>query len=211
MDAARRAAAEEVIRLPLAIAALALSSQALCAESLDCSSPFAPSGQIAEADQRIAPGRVQTGTLNIVDYKIYCSDGSGTFESSDGQTRTTWNVSCKKDAMSDKVWCRAQARDLRIIATRSGQLFVGVGSDHFPRSSVAIRVDSAQPVVSTADGDGFFRDNASAQLIKRMRTAKSITTRYMEWPNRYWTDDSFPPLGLNEVLQYLTWAVRRIR
>lgn len=98
-----------------------------------------------------------------------------------------------------------------VWAYPNGHYIVSVGQDHFPGSTVAIRIDGGKPITASAKNGGMFSRQVSAKLLSQLKGASKLTTRYMEWPNRYWVDETWELYGFNEALQYITWAVDRIR
>lgn len=164
-----------------------------------------------------AAGGTETGVLNGVPYRIHFVDGSGIF----GGTRDSalhamepignnWQVGCKRDAISDQKLCHMYRRDLWVYVTSTGQTMVAVGHEHFPGSSVAVRIDGAAPFSASAAKEGYFSAAASSKIAQQLRVAKSLTTRYVKWPYKAPIDDSWEPYGFAEAFQYINWAVRRI-
>lgn len=192
--------------------------------------PFSPNATIKTGHSPLLgpDSKVEEGEINGVNYIFYYSDGSGSFVGTKGGTlhgtgnyaastalRENWSVGCKKDAISDKKTCHMTmvGKNLWIWAYPNGiyNVSVGNGDDHFPGSTVAIRIDGGTPITATAKNGGSFSRQVSATLIAQIKRASKLTTRYMEWPNRYWVDETWELYGFNEALQYITWAVNKIR
>ncbi|MEK6281884.1 MAG: hypothetical protein AABN95_16140 [Acidobacteriota bacterium] len=164
--------------------------------------------------------KVETGSLNGVTYQIHYTDGSGSFAGQSGlppndfgQWGTRWRVSCRKDAMTDRGSCFMYLRDLWVFVNADGKATLSIGSEHYPGSDVMLRVDKRVPVImNTRLLKGSFNLLDSQKLIAELSRAKTITTRYRKWPNNHDRDDMWEEIvGFNEALQYLKWAVARIK
>lgn len=164
--------------------------------------------------------KAESGLINGVAYRFFYSDGSGSFVGKKGNQLDNpahwdshWQVGCDKDAMSDHATCYMRRRDLMIVLTATGKALLSIGDDHYPGSDVMIRIDNARPfVMSTRVFKGGFNFVDSGHLIKQITTAKTITTRYKKWPEGVNQDDVWAEVfGFNEALQYLKWAVARIK
>lgn len=168
--------------------------------------PFTPEGS--------RDGYEEKGKLNGIDYHFYYTDGSGTFCGYRGFANCyaeTVDVSCEKDPITDKKMCLMKMKSLWIYAYGNGKKVVSIGHDHYPGSSVFIRIDGGPSITGSAVADGNLSIATSAKIIERLARSKSVSTRYMEWPYRSWVDDSWDLYGFNEALQYITWAVKRIK
>lgn len=157
------------------------------------------------------------GVVNGVHYHYY-DDYSASFAGTEGNTtdfsepmESNWDVGCEKDQITDRKTCHMRIKNLWIFVYGKGKPIVSIGHDHFPGSSVVIRIDSGTPVSGSAASDGYFPPTVSAKVIERLKHAKQVTTRYMEWPYRSWVDDSLDMYGFNETFQYITWAVKRVK
>ena len=159
--------------------------------------------------------KTESGVLNGVDYKFYYTDGSGSFSGARGETLDsisgTWNVNCRKDAITDEKMCYMYFQDLWIFIDGKGRPTVSVGSNHYPSSTVAIRIDKAAPIVASSKNGGSFANGKSMKIIDSLKNAKSITTRYEKWPSEYPIDSSWEIYGFNEAYRYLNWAIKHIR
>ena len=161
--------------------------------------------------------RVERGSVNGVRYEFYHSDGSGLFAGRKVHVHLDlvepgiWQVSCHKDAISDAKRCEMKKNSLWVYAHRDGRTIVSIGDNHYPGSSVTIRIDGDTPISTSATQDGDFSARSSARIIDRLKSGSTITTRYMEWPYRSWVDQSWDLFGFNETLRYIQWAVKRIR
>lgn len=154
--------------------------------------------------------KYERGTLNGVEYQIEYLDGSGRFgDRSD--SHAGWEVSCKKDAIDDSKYCRMSKSisNLSVWTARPGGEYVFIGGNHYPGSLVTIRIDGAKPISAPAKGQ--FATARDAQIIAQIQKAKTVTTRYREWPNRYDTDATWEPGEFKEALQYIRWAIKQIR
>ncbi|MBI4756961.1 MAG: hypothetical protein HY778_16400 [Betaproteobacteria bacterium] len=163
------------------------------------------------------PFQNSEGVVNGVHYRYY-DDYSASFAGTEGNTTdfrepigSNWDVGCEKDPITDKKTCHMHMKNLWVFVYGKGKPIISIGHDHFPGSSVVIRIDSSTPISSSAASDGNLSPALSAKVIERLKHAKQVTTRYMEWPYRSWVDDSWDMYGFNEAFQYITWAVKRVK
>jgi len=162
--------------------------------------------------------KTEKGVFNSVHYHFFYTDGSGSFSGTSGNTldlmepRTSnWSTGCKKDAITDKKMCRMSIKDLWIYVYENGETIVSIGDEHFPGSSVTIRIGGDTPIAASSVNNGSFPMDTSAKIIGQLKSAKSLTTRYMKWPYRSWVDESWEFYGFNETFKYINWAVRQIK
>lgn len=184
--------------------------------------PFMQDGTVEMSEMKllstIEVNKTEKGVLNGVHYSFYYTDGSGTFSGTPGNTgnfmepsESNWSVECKKDPISDKKMCHMKMKGLWVYVYGNGKTIVSIGSEHFPSSSVTVRIDGGAPFTTSSANDGDFPSNTSAKIIERLKHAKSLTTRYMKWPYRSWVDDSWEFYGFHETFKYINWAVRHIK
>ena len=155
--------------------------------------PFMQDGTVEMSELKLfSTGEVnktEKGVLNGVHYSFYYTDGSGTFSGTPGNTgnvmepsESNWDVACKKDPITDKKMCHMKMKDLWVYVYENGKTIISIGSEHFPSSSVTVRIDGGAPFTTSSANDGDFPANTSAKLIEQLKRAKSLTTRYMKWP-----------------------------
>lgn len=184
--------------------------------------PFTPDGKIEIVETKLLTTteahKVEEGVLNSVHYRFYYTDGSGTFAGRFGNIghssephESNWDVACKKDPINDHKQCHMHLDDLWIYVRPKGKVMVLIGHNHYPGSSVSIRIDGASPITRSSTNDGDFSQQVSEKIVRQLTTAKSVTTRYMEWPYRSWVDATWEIYGFNETFKYVTWAVERIK
>jgi len=155
--------------------------------------------------------KVESGQLNGVSYHFYYTDGSGRFAGTKGNTldimeptRGNWSVRCNKDTMDDSVDCSARLGSLAVLVKKGGGHYVFVGSDHYPGTDVAIRLGDSKPLI--AAGEIQFGAARSEEILLGLKNGMKVSTRYQEWPNKYFTDEAFELYGFEEVYAYLQWA-----
>ena len=215
------------LRVAISIAqTLALSSmvvaEAAKPDLLASCEPFAPNGEVKLSEGALETGasahKVETGVLNGVHYNIYYEDSSASFA---GQladeheplawwSRENWEVRCKVDPITDKRSCYLHLGNFWIFQRAKGKSIVSIGADHYPGSTVAVRIDGGTPFTSSAANDGSFPQNTSTRIIQALSKGKQVTTRYMEWPYRAWEDETLDLFGFNEALSYMSWAFDRV-
>jgi hypothetical protein len=195
------------------------NAQKMLIESI---SPFTPDGKIENIESNYSANmethKIESGSINGVSYSFYYLDGSGTFAGTLGNLGsmtekfgTNWSVACKKDQITDRKHCYMNMKDLWVFVYAKNEAKVVVGNNHFPGSSIAIRIDKGAAVTSSAKEGGSFNLQNSARLIQQLKKSKLVTTRFMKWPNRSWDDESWDLYGFNEAFQYINWAVQHIR
>jgi hypothetical protein len=168
--------------------------------------------------------KIERGQINGVSYTIYYADGSASFidarkgERVDGNAEnfrdrmdSTWHVSCRKDPINDSKSCSINRRDLWVYVYPSKPSIISVGSNHFPGSTVTVRIDGSEPLSASANNDGNYNSGTSSRIIERLKQGEEITTRYMEWPYQSWMDRTWNLQGFSEAYAYSRWAVQHMR
>lgn len=184
------------------------SSLTFAATEIDFSDKF-------QSTSRLKDGYEEIGAINGVEYHIKFN-GTGIFaggkdseiQGASYNYRHNWRVLCFKDAITDNKKCTLLKPDIAITAFQDGKFLLHIGAKHFPGTKVYLRIDD-EPA-SSASNPGFDFET-SATLVDKIKVAKKITTRFTEWPNEYPVDNSSTTFGFNEALQYMLWAVKRIK
>jgi hypothetical protein len=161
----------------------------------------------------------ESGEKNGVSYKIHYIDGSGSFSvrgSKDSSTpwysvQDEWSVACKKDAISDKKYCYLSRKDLFVFIQKNGKASVSVGTDNFPYRRSSIRVDSRKAITSPVGNDGDFSAAQSEAIVKEIAAGSGFVTRFVQWPYDSPVDATYESAGFKEAIEYLRWAIKRIR
>ncbi len=155
------------------------------------------------------------GTKGIVNgiYYDYYDDGSGSFgkQENDSLGDNNWSTQCDIDKITDEKMCSMKMKGLWIYAYGKGKVIMSIGLEHFPGSSVTIRIDGGTPISNSSKNDGNYSAGASAKIIEKLKRSKTVTTRYMRWPYRTWVDETLDISGFNEAFKYINWAVKRIK
>lgn len=127
-----------------------------------------------------------------------------------GGTRSdhSWWIDCKKDPINDRKQCAMFGKGLQIYVTEFGVVRVVVGMKHYPGSVAAIRLDGKPAKYSGANG--VFSLANSGDIIEGLRSAKKITTRYQQFPNRYYTDLIMENDAFDEAYKTLWRAISRM-
>lgn len=157
---------------------------------------------------------VENGVKDGVTYRIFYSDGSGTFAGKPEnhlavveRPDANWNVGCKKDAMDDSRMCHLNRGDLWVFAYTNGRRVVSIGDDIFPGTSVAIRIDGNTAIRSASDSDGDFGPQGSKAAIAQMKSGDRVSTRYVDWPYQTNVDSEYDLYGFSQAYEYLEWAL----
>lgn len=137
--------------------------------------------------------------VDDINVEIFHSDGSGIVgkEYSDSKT---WLTACKTDAMTDEYTCAIMKDDLVIIKSKDGYKVV-VGTKHFPGKTALIRLDKNKPIESNEKGQ--YSHQQSAQLINDMANAKTVTTRFIQWPYEKYVDSTMDMTNFNVAKKVL--------
>lgn len=184
--------------------------------------PFTSTATVSEKETelftRVEINKVEEGAINDVQYRIYYTDGSGTFSgAADGSlggvlgSGDHWSTSCKKDSMSDEKSCHLQRKGLWVWAYPNGRLTIFIGGDHYPGTSASIRIDSNSAINSSANGEGVFTAAQARSIVQQLTSGSRVAIRHVDWPYRSAVDDSFDLHGFSEAYQYLQWALQQIR
>lgn len=158
--------------------------------------------------------RVETGTFKGAKYKIYYSDGSGRVQglpegNPDSSIESDWCIYCYTDKMDDSRWCCLRRGNLTVGIRKDGSYFISIGHEHYPGSTIAIRVDKNEPI-SASESAGFSSHQVSV-ILDQLTTGNTLLTRYQEWPYQTNRDDCFSPYGFSqawEILQVIYDSVR---
>ncbi|TWT22239.1 hypothetical protein FQY83_04185 [Luteimonas marina] len=184
--------------------------------------PFTESGVVSESEMKlistIEVNKIEEGAHNGVAYRIYYTDGSGSFSGSpDGKLSgalgrgSDWSTACKKDPMNDKKSCYLQRNKLWVWLYQTGRVEVFIGGDQYPGTSATIRIDSNPAIKSPSDSEGVFTAAQSKQIVQQLISGDTVATRYVDWPYRSANDDSFGLSGFDEAYEYIQWALKQIK
>lgn len=216
------------MKIILLMSVLLLSLQSASKERVEIPSrlnsdvPFTQNGIFSE-DLReyktvIEVRKIEDGALNGVEYRIFYEYGSGVFSGADDGklankigTDNDWNVSCKKEIIHDVSTCVIYKEDLWIALSGGGSPEISVGNNQYPGSSAFIRIDSAPAIQSPGGNEGAFSPAQSKNILSKLMSGKSVSTRYANWPYNANQDKQFNLNGFNEAYQFSQWAISRIK
>lgn len=159
--------------------------------------------------------KTESGSLNDITYRFFYSDGSGSFlgvkggSLEPGNYRQNWQIGCKKDAIEDTKLCFMKISSLLIVITGKDKYSVSIGSDNYPGTPVAIRIDGGEPIKGGTEG--IFTGAESDKILAQLKKGKEVITRHQKFPKEYSTDDTFELYGFNETFQYINWAFSKIK
>jgi hypothetical protein len=121
-----------------------------------------------------------------------------------GRELIEWTIVCSRDRMTDRRACALSPGDrgegLHINYTVTGRrISVDTYENGFPHSRATIRVggNAAQSVRE----DQAFSASATTQIIKQMGSAKTIATRYFDWPRNHPQDNVFNLEGFSAIIR----------
>lgn len=174
--------------------------------------------EVSQRPYRPQPLAIESGTKDGVPYRIYHSDGSGSFAGEPGNELKlmetgNWSVNCKIDPITDRRHCYMKKGDLWVWAYDDGrrQVMVGGERDSYPHTQATVRVDRAAPLSSPASAEGVFGPQNSRALISQMRAGEQVVTRYTDWPYRSFVTNTYTLHGFGAAYDYIVWAVANMR
>jgi hypothetical protein len=98
--------------------------------------------------------------------------------------------------------------DLLIVSDTAETRLVMIGHDHYPGSSIALRIDTNKPFVETSDG---FADSRARDVLAALTSGRSAVTRYQRWPYQTDIDARLSLEGFPQAVQLLNWSVKHYR
>lgn len=210
------------MKLLLPLALLLTHGVSTARDLIVSTAPFTATGVVEMGPPHVKGGpdlKFESGSINSVDYRFYYSDGSGSFSGLEGGGSLNalntysdhWRISCSKDIITDKKECTVGKKELWISVGIGRPPIVIVGGEHFPNSVSIVRLDDKAPISNRPGDNGLFPRSTSPALVNKIKNAKTISTRYMRWPDKYWVDDKWDLYGFNEAMQYANWAVTKIQ
>lgn len=204
-----------VLLLKLLLLPFIFSSQTLASNLIPLEATFSPGSDKTEVPHEAggvkrSHGFKEEGVREGIQYRFYHSDGSGRFagdKNSDFSWRSyrdDWSLECKKDIMTDVVWCRADKGNLVVFYSPETDFLVSLSGDKYPGSLMSIRVDDGR-VVSANEKHGFTKQQ-SREVLKSIKDGSKVATRYVDWPYNKNTDKVLTGYGLKQVMDYMLWV-----
>lgn len=141
----------------------------------------------------------ETFIIDGVPVGIQHIDGSGTIGKNYSDSKA-WHTACKSDAMTDEHTCAIMKDDLVIIKSKDGYQAI-IGTKHFPNTTALIRIDKNKPIESGEKGQ--YSHQQSADLINEMANAKTVTTRFTQWPYEKNVDSTIDMTNFNAAKKVL--------
>jgi hypothetical protein len=200
-----------------------LSAEASASAEINYQANEVGNDYLLKSDKRFSKNGVvnkfgESGKLNEVEYDVGFLSGTGYFAGTkegfaDKLYDLKWLVQCKLDPITDKKTCSLSKYDFWIFVYDDGREIVSIGNEHFPGSSVILRIDKGKPFSTLSKNDGNFYGTVSKRIIKQLLDDNSemFTTRYMKWPYREWVDERIGLYGFNEAYSYIKWAIKRFQ
>lgn len=155
---------------------------------------------------------VQLGTKNGYKYRVYHSDGSGRIAGDKGNDisylnskEKNWNISCKKDAMTDERYCSADRDGFLLFFSKKDGVISGVLGEKYPGSTILVRIGSEQPI-SAPESRGFSKAQTS-KIIESAADGTTFSVRYVDWPYKRNNDKTSKIYNIKSVVEYMKWAV----
>ena len=110
-----------------------------------------------------------------------------------------WSSSCKKDKFNNAKQCTLyRLRGQITVSVINGNYLVMVGSNHFPSSNSALKVDSNETLYGT---EGSIKNPRKA--IEQLKSGKIAYTRFKEWPYQSNIDDEEPLDNFKEAFDQM--------
>lgn len=205
------------LSISLAVAAYCCFAGAQATDNYSSGPHFHPSVVVQSEEGLGKEVRVAKGKVGEISFRYYPSDFSALFqgtpdvsvEGSSALDKQHWSVNCNVDKFSDIRTCyiRHYQGELWIFADPSG-VWVSVGTENYPGSNVAVRVDGGKPVGSRRGSDDFDK-KTSAQIIAQFRKGQTVVSRYMRWPYKSFVDTEESLFGIGAAIDYVQWAVKQ--
>ena len=105
-----------------------------------------------------------------------------------------WQVSCSKDKFNGSKICSLYKNFSPLMVSNiNGKLSVYVGTNHFPRTKSAIKIDGNQTIYGY---EGV--SQTPKKVIEQMKKGKTAHIRYQEWPYEYNKDSEVDLAGFSE-------------
>lgn len=104
----------------------------------------------------------------------------------------SWNISCKKDVFDNSKYCLLYKDDLH-VSLSNGRYFITIGTNHFPRSRSALKVDKNQTIYGH---EGSIKNPVI--VIEQLKKGSIAYTRFMKWPYEYNQDGEVDLTDFNE-------------
>ena len=68
-----------------------------------------------------------------------------------------------------------------------------------------MRIDNGKPISATEDG---WIDESARTVVKELVNARTVTTRYEEWPYQIYRDETFRMDGFSQSYKYMLWVLQ---
>lgn len=114
------------------------------------------------------------------------------YPTSDIHGHDSWRINCTKKKFDNMKICYMKQGDLWVFLI-NGSYSVSVGTDHYPRTTAGLRIDSS-PAIYGYEGDL----PKPLSIIERLKKGKVAYTRYQKWPYQYNKDGEVSLLEFTE-------------
>lgn len=91
-----------------------------------------------------------------------------------------WTVVCYDDRIDDTRNCIVENGNLYAGVTSDGLKYIGVGREHYPGSTIAIRIDGGTPLKWREDK--YLGAGRIEVWIDRLKKGSTALVRYRRWP-----------------------------
>lgn len=151
----------------------------------------------AKRGSTIATSAYRRGTTtegNV--YTIY-PDGSGGISVSDYDIFSGWDVSCLKDAMTDRRMCVISSHNAGVLISygdSSSPQYICLSDHDYPNKKGSVRIGSSKPILTDVGGC------IPGKYAKRLSLANTVTTRSYKWPYNYPRDEKKSLEGIKSAM-----------
>lgn len=110
---------------------------------------------------------------------------------------TKWNVDCRRDRFNETKKCTLSkySGDL-LIMNINGSYYIYVGSNHYPRSQSALKIDNNPTMYGY---EGVIKN--PIKVIEQLKSGKVAYTRYSKWPYESNLDGEVDLSGFSEKFE----------
>jgi len=153
----------------------------------------------------LGPSR-RGSTVDGMIYTIY-KDGSASVRESADVLSKGWEISCRRDKMTD-------AQNCTVSGTETGLMVILAGSSEpssvcaihhdFPGRTAAFRIDKDKPVQTNADGC------VPGPFVNSLVKGRDVTVRSVKWPYDYPRDETGSLRGFSSAIELAKFIFSKI-
>ncbi len=147
---------------------------------------------------------VEKGTYQNINYIIEYDTGLAKFDSTENN-QSAWEVSCKKDQLTDLKSATVQRGNFFLFRTKDRD-FSSILGDKYPGSDQIVRVDSFPPETVSKGEKPLM--TASEKIVTQMKSGKTFLTRHTVWPSGINRDETYQANGFKQAYDYAERCIK---